>query len=384
MSYSRGTLLFHPTGIFTLSNVSPDSTFDFLVLSAHGAGAHAIFRYLELHPRIFPVRDDEPSSAAANPSRTYAKGIFSEAARTGWVFADLARLTRDTSIAAEITRVVKKSMFIQLVRDPIRMMLSVYNVRMQKALFGLGEKPAEIPVFFESLYDSALFYKGGKKLSTHFKQWTVFDTSDITGQERTTRTLRKMFDLLEVPTDETFYAHPALASAQNDVAQSFLRNYPIAIELFNVSFQCLLQTKGSLDFTGANNQLVVRPLETKGLQPSYEYMAGIVHDLPSELQTTLGVSELQVMVEANAWTRLHPKFRHLIVVENIVGNHVREHVLPLLAERIRKTSSFQKVTVQDLDSTTIDRVKTALAPDAQALFQKEPSLRQKWDVCGDI
>ncbi len=350
--------------------------FDFFVLTAHGAAEHAIFRYLELHPDIFPVAADAGDVTAATSYTSRVKHMFRDRVRTGWVFADMHLLQTNLHNAQEITRRVKGELLIQLVRDPVRLLLSLYNNSL-KVSYLQNKPPYEVGEFFVHQIQTALYHRAGSALAPHFKRWEIIDTTDITGA-KTAGTMRHLFGLLGVPADEAVLRHPALTMPQNDLVQSMLRIGILELEVFGTRVRCMLQTDGSLDATGSRTPVAA------GEDARFEIVGGIIAHVPPEIQTALKTSTLKVMVETRDWAAIHPKIRALIVRDNELGKAYAAELMPRLLSELNSRTSSPRLTAEDLGKDMIGRVKAMLAPDVRELFRKDPSLRDKWDICGDI
>lgn len=351
--------------------------FDFLVLSAHGAAEHAIFRYLELHPDIFPTCEDSTDEAVSLKYAAPAKHIFRDRIRTGWVYSDMDRFHDDPDrVAGEILHNMKTKLLIQTVRDPVRLLLSVYNNSIKN--HHSGAKPAfSVEELFMKHVHTAFFHEYGSRLGAHFDRWEVFDTSDITGV-KTPGTLKRIFELLGVPADEAVLNHPSLKIPQNTLAQSFLRIIQLDFPIQGEDVKCMLQTEGSLDSTGVRNPNAFGP------DARYEIVGGWIKNVPPEIKAALNASSLNVMVDLRDWIKIHPKIRALLIRYNSLGKAFESMVIPPMMESLGLRVAQPKLALEDLPKDLIDKVKTRIAPDARALFRKEPSLREKWDICGDL
>ncbi len=357
-----------------MSNASPTTKFDFLVLTAHGAAEHAIFRYLDLHPDVFPTFIETSAQAALSSYAEPIKRVWGDKVRTGLVFAT-AHERPIAAVLNDLVQCTEKRLLIQLVRDPIRLLLSLYNNTMKLRAY---ERFTDLNVddFFMKHLPAAFYHAAAQALGASFDHWEIIDTSDITG-EKTPGTLARLFGLMKLPVDAALLEHPALKVAQNDLVQSFLRLAPGSTAIFGAPLRFLLQTDGSLDHMGSRTPRAVATEER------YEVVAGVVDRIPPEVQEMLKASRLRIMAETHDWLAVHPKIRERIVRENLLGKDA-VGAMGKLAERIKSRMNFQRLTVADLDAGLVERVKSAIADDARALFERAPGLRKKWDVCGDV
>ena len=145
--------------------------FDFFMLAAHGAGAHSLFRYLQAHPQILPARTGKLAFAAQHPISALTNGILPAGKyRSGWLYAAPNMVISDPSIPEKIKANTKPHVMIQLVRDPIRLVLSIYNQHAQKSLMGILEKQPEIEEAIQDRVPYCRFYEAGRPVGRPFRE----------------------------------------------------------------------------------------------------------------------------------------------------------------------------------------------------------------------
>lgn len=351
--------------------------FDFLTLAPHGTGEHAIFRYLELHPNIYVTASETIGDSALASYAAPLKKLFGDEAQTGWVFPAMQRLQDHPESVSEIMRHVKGNVFIQLVRDPVRLLVSLYNNTMK--LYSNDILPDfSFEEFVGRHLATAFFHRIGCRFATHFKRWEVVDLTDISG-DKAPETMRKLYSLLNVPVSESLLKHPAFITSQNDIVQSFLRITPFNLKVLGVRMNFMMQTEGSLDFVGSRSPSILDMGEAR-----FEAVAGIIEDVPVELQAAFKTSSLKIFVDMRDWLKIHSKAREQIVRSNMIGKQFARTILPLMMEKFKTRMSVPRLSVDDLDKGLIERIKGAVAHDARALFQHTPELREKWDICGNL
>ena len=354
------------------------SRFDFLILAAHGAGAHAFFRYLQIHPQIFPARTENLEYAARHPLPVLMNTLLpSKKYLTAWEYAAPDLVIQNPEVVEKLKLYTEPLALIQLVRDPIRLVLSIYNQQMQKsALRGEGQPPSIEDIVAERV-PYCRFYEAGSLLAGHFKKWVLVDTTDISG-DATVATMKRICETLGLPATSEYLADPGLSQPQNDDLHFLLRLHRFPITFADIELQCILQFPGSLDNFGTDDaHLYYPPRWPAGVAP-YECKIGTIVDLPDSLARFRKYGPLNIMAAAENWMRFHPKIREVLVAENVFGRQMGTMITQSLQFSSDRMSLYKRLTVDELSRSVIDKLKNILRDDVQNLFKKEPRLREIW------
>jgi hypothetical protein len=337
--------------------------YDFILLAPHGSGSNSITRYINQHPEMTVApyqviqRSLDDVSAYERLFRPWMKSV-------GIATKDYATRTTVEGVLAASQR----NTLIQMVRDPIEMVVSLYRTaQMVTALSqGLGN-PMPLITLDEHIDTALTWYitpaAAAAAYQAHtFASHTVIDTSELRGpgSEAVTKSIWRRFAGTDTVPNAVY---KPLGSNPYHMTREFL-NHVFFVEKLKINLA--IRFEGDVDWS------------VKLRESTYYGPEARLHSFPDArtVMPNCGISDaLHIWAPGIRWVSLHPSLRIPVAKKHLPDVLMKIGIFNDAYGKAAKQITF---SANDFSPTQRETLKRGIGNDVATFLKQHPSLTEKW------